>query len=128
MKSNPIDFNECSSNNGGCDVNADCTNTVGSYECHCNIGYFGNGIECSPCQADSYSLNETTCISCPENSISSLASTSILDCKCTLFNHYLDIETNICLPCALGFLVDEDSNVCQSIFFFFFFFFFFLFF
>jgi len=98
-------------------VNANCTNTVGSYECHCNPGYFGNGIVCSPCQANSYSFNETTCQICPENSTSSLASTSIIDCKCIAFNHYLDVPTISCLPCPLGFKVDEISNVCQGMFF-----------
>ena len=29
-----------------CDINAACTNTVGSYVCECNIGYAGNGSTC----------------------------------------------------------------------------------
>ena len=32
-----LDINECSTNNGGC--NQTCTNTNGSYECSCNIGF-----------------------------------------------------------------------------------------
>ena len=29
-----------------CDINAACTNTVGSYICDCNRLYAGNGFEC----------------------------------------------------------------------------------
>ena len=32
-----LDINECSTNNGGC--NQTCTNTNGSYECSCNVGF-----------------------------------------------------------------------------------------
>ena len=44
MKS--IDINECLTNNGGCDTNATCSNTIGSFECYCNSGYYGNGLSC----------------------------------------------------------------------------------
>ena len=42
-----IDINECLSNNGGCDINALCTNTIGNFNCSCNPGYSGNGFSCS---------------------------------------------------------------------------------
>ncbi|HRI71929.1 MAG TPA: EGF domain-containing protein, partial [Polyangium sp.] len=45
---NCTDINECSTNNGGCDVNATCTNTPGSRTCACNMGYMGDGITCTP--------------------------------------------------------------------------------
>jgi len=113
-----IDIDECSSGTNNCDVHANCTNTIGSYECKCKPGYFGNGTECSPCRENEYSFNETTCISCPENSKSELGSTSILDCKCTLFNNYLDNQTFTCVSCPPGFLWNENSSTCQSNFFF----------
>lgn len=43
---NCTDINECLTNNGGCDVNATCTNTPGSRTCACNPGYSGDGITC----------------------------------------------------------------------------------
>ena len=109
-----IDIDECSNNDGGCHSDANCINSIGSYECQCKPGYIGNGIECSPCNENEYSFNDTICLSCPENTISLSASSSILDCKCNSFNHYLDIENSICLPCEYGFKVDEMSNVCKS--------------
>ena len=112
MKS--IDINECLENNRECDINATCTNTIGSYECHCKPGYIGNGIECYICHEDQYSFNETMCLSCPQNTTSLQGSSSIIDCKCDLFNHYLHNQTSTCFPCEHGFKVDEDSNTCQS--------------
>jgi len=41
-----LDINECSTNNGGCDVQAICTNTPGSFSCSCKSGYYGNGFDC----------------------------------------------------------------------------------
>jgi len=35
------DINECATDNGGCDTNAICVNTIGSYLCFCKEGYAG---------------------------------------------------------------------------------------
>jgi EGF domain len=43
-----IDVDECDSNDTAtCSQNARCTNTRGSYICECNLGYNGNGFNCS---------------------------------------------------------------------------------
>ena len=39
-----VDINECASH--PCDVNANCTNTIGSHMCKCRTGYEGNGKRC----------------------------------------------------------------------------------
>ena len=43
------DVNECNRMEDNCDINAECTNTIGSYRCSCNMGYAGSGImsDCS---------------------------------------------------------------------------------
>ena len=41
------DVNECVLATHNCDVNANCTNTVGSFNCSCNTGYSGDGVNCS---------------------------------------------------------------------------------
>jgi len=42
-----IDINECAPGVHNCDVNAICTNTIGSYTCTCATGYMGDGFSCS---------------------------------------------------------------------------------
>jgi hypothetical protein len=41
------DLNECVVDNGGCSVNASCTNLPGSRTCACNPGYVGDGLTCT---------------------------------------------------------------------------------
>ena len=41
-----LDNNECELGTDLCDDNASCTNTKGSYECACNIGFQGDGRNC----------------------------------------------------------------------------------
>lgn len=39
----PVDINECELGTDECDANANCTNTIGSYNCTCNEGFTGEG-------------------------------------------------------------------------------------
>ena len=46
---NFCEIDECTIllNHGGCDTRATCTNNKnGTFHCSCNIGYFGDGINC----------------------------------------------------------------------------------
>ncbi|CAG0888055.1 unnamed protein product [Cyprideis torosa] len=40
------DIDECEARLHNCDPNAQCLNQQGSFQCQCNPGYIGNGIEC----------------------------------------------------------------------------------
>ncbi|CAB4011972.1 microneme MIC12 [Paramuricea clavata] len=42
-----LDINECVLRTHACSGNATCTNTVGSYTCHCKTGFTGNGFICT---------------------------------------------------------------------------------
>ena len=43
-----LDINECESDSlNDCDGNADCIDTIGSYNCSCSPGYEGNGFNCT---------------------------------------------------------------------------------
>ena len=39
-----LDIDECASI--PCDDNSMCTNTIGSFNCQCNMGFSGNGFYC----------------------------------------------------------------------------------
>ena len=41
------DVNECQNGEHNCDVNAQCNNTFGSFNCTCLQGYSGIGVNCS---------------------------------------------------------------------------------
>ena len=41
------DIDECGESTDTCAMNATCTNTPGSYQCSCNIGFTGDGTSCS---------------------------------------------------------------------------------
>ena len=41
------DVDECTDGTHGCNENATCRNLNGSYECTCNVGFYGNGIICT---------------------------------------------------------------------------------
>jgi cysteine-rich repeat protein len=42
------DIDECAATPSGCDLAADCTNTVGAFTCTCKPGYVGDGKVCTP--------------------------------------------------------------------------------
>ena len=44
------DINECASDRlNTCDENANCTDTIGGYNCSCKPGYEGDGFNCTGC-------------------------------------------------------------------------------
>ncbi|XP_076799587.1 uncharacterized protein LOC143444282 [Clavelina lepadiformis] len=45
------DVDECQRAND-CDLNASCSNRIGSYHCSCNNGYVGDGVSCSLLECD----------------------------------------------------------------------------
>ncbi len=41
------DVDECENEEHNCDVNAQCNNTFGSFNCTCLQGFVGDGVDCS---------------------------------------------------------------------------------
>ena len=42
-----IDINECELGGDECHMYATCTDTIGSFECFCNSGFEGDGVNCT---------------------------------------------------------------------------------
>ena len=42
-----IDIDKCASELDNCHENATCNNTFGSFECTCNAGFEGDGVNCT---------------------------------------------------------------------------------
>ena len=42
----PLDIDECAPETNPCDVNANCSNSEGSYSCRCREGFDGDGKNC----------------------------------------------------------------------------------
>ncbi|XP_022807921.1 uncharacterized protein LOC111344916 [Stylophora pistillata] len=51
------DINECSTKTHNCDVNAECNNTEGSFNCSCKVGFNGDGKKCTAFKAVFTNLN-----------------------------------------------------------------------
>jgi len=50
-----VDIDECAENNGGCNDQAVCSNTEGSFACTCNDGFAGDGFTCTGMSSSSLS-------------------------------------------------------------------------
>ena len=48
------DENECLMQTHNCNSFANCTNTVGSYECSCWYGYDGDGLNCNGIESSNF--------------------------------------------------------------------------
>ncbi|XP_069622657.1 sushi, von Willebrand factor type A, EGF and pentraxin domain-containing protein 1 [Ranitomeya imitator] len=109
-----------------CDVMASCkcgTHT-GQYECICEKGYYGKGLqyECTACPSGTYKTEGkpggvSTCISCPDpNHTSPPGSTSVEDCAC---KEGYEVDGKICkvvrcpelLPPENGYFI---QNICNN--------------
>ncbi|XP_022807757.1 signal peptide, CUB and EGF-like domain-containing protein 2 [Stylophora pistillata] len=51
------DVDECTTNTHYCDINAECNNTEGSFNCNCKVGFKGDGKKCTDlneCSTDAH--------------------------------------------------------------------------
>ena len=59
----PADIGECQLNLDTCHANADCIDTIGSYNCSCRSGYEGSGFNCTGKQVpDIVDVSHIMCI------------------------------------------------------------------
>ena len=92
----PTDINECAdTSENNCSSNANCTDTTGSYNCTCQIGYSGNGYTCDG-KFLMYRLSAVFCTMVPmyvqcirnDNIFNLSHSHNILQCVSTSFYNF----------------------------------------
>ena len=91
-----------------CDKNAECRNTLGSYNCHCKKGYYGNGQDC-------YNVNE--CVTgehdCHENALC-IDKIGSYSCPC---KHGYKKEGTKCIDideCEEGLSNCQQNSECRN--------------
>ncbi|XP_035666994.1 uncharacterized protein LOC118409788 [Branchiostoma floridae] len=52
--------NECADGTDNCHEQATCTDTIGWFNCTCNVDYYGDGVTCTECPAG-YTLHGNSC-------------------------------------------------------------------
>uniref|UniRef100_A0A8C4R8P3 EGF-like domain-containing protein n=1 Tax=Eptatretus burgeri TaxID=7764 RepID=A0A8C4R8P3_EPTBU len=84
-----------------CDGNAICYNTVGSFSCHCNSGFSGNGQECT--DVNECSVNNGGCSQLCHNNAGSF------DCSCHTGYQKDTTNQNACLGMLKAYYINECS-------------------
>ena len=105
-----------------CDPNARCNNTVGSFTCECNRGYYDMSLNvtgingsCLACAPSTYSqeLASTSCASCPLNASSPAASVARTNCTCNAgYAGAIGTEEGECARCEAGFFSGPGQTEC----------------
>ena len=104
-----------------CDLNATCSNTVGSFECACDAGFSGNGTHCEPVQCEvNSSVLEPQYIDC-ENGANATGVTGSCGCDCPkdesgllqFFGGFCGQDTDECTNTNVNRAVDNCNANAQ---------------
>ena len=107
-----IDDDECTNGKHDCDMNANCTNTIGSFECICNDGFLGDGKTCIS------NLITATCVynNFLVGSFVGNAPESLVSCPCNSSESCFSFEdsgTELC-GCLPGYIRKMDNQLCTG--------------
>jgi len=109
-----IDTNECGTD--PCDTNAQCRNTIGSFECECDAGFTGDGITCS--NGSGGITPEPTPVPTPDPTPDPTpAPNSVVTCNPSC-GHNANCQGTTCI-CDAGYVGDPlnfciDTNECGT--------------
>eukprot|EP00122_Pirum_gemmata_P014732 Pgem_evm1s13743 len=108
-----IQINECTDLTYGnnCNVNAQCTDTPGSFDCVCNALYVGNGTHCEPCPKGHVCDGGVNSIKC--NSQKQKNNKCLEDSDVCLLNSR-DLKCQRCTTQWKGERCEIDVNECAD--------------
>ena len=94
-----IDIDECTSQLDNCHENAACNNTFGGFECNCNAGFEGDGVNCTSKLVTFSGYERTEC---------SVCATYMVIFVSTVYMH-------VWSPCIIqhAFIQLADINECE---------------
>ncbi|KAK6195275.1 hypothetical protein SNE40_000740 [Patella caerulea] len=95
------EVDECSLVPAQCKNGANCTNTEGSYNCSCTLGYTGDDCDIPDCNANQ----------CENNSTCQVKDQKWM-CKC--LEYYFGDQCETAGPCTYGYCDDINTNICQQ--------------
>ena len=103
----PADIDECSIPIHSCHINASCSNTDGSYDCQCLLGFDGDGFICTSKKSHFVILNFTNVIM-----LFTLSFADIDECvmsnlnNCSMYANCTDTIGSYECTCSEGFTGD----------------------
>ncbi|KAK0067591.1 fibrillin-3, partial [Biomphalaria pfeifferi] len=130
-----VDINECILN-PSCPLHYHCVNTLGSYICKCDVGYYSTTTQCEACSPGTYGeecknqcqcdMTHSTCdpatgqCTCHQGWTGSLCDTDINECESsvcaeTSTAHWICLNTpgSFKCTCAIGYA--NKNNTCEDI-------------
>lgn len=104
-----METDECvNSSYNNCDINAQCSNTIGSFSCSCNSGYTGDGTTCvddDECSDGTHNCIETNAVC---NNVA-----GSFDCSCE--NGFFGDATVECKDCSATFNCHRSRSECGGL-------------
>jgi hypothetical protein len=113
-----MDIDECATSNGGCSVDATCTNGAGTFSCACKPGFTGNGVTCqacTTCAAGQYqtaactTTTDTACNTCPAGCAACSDGTT---CSACAPGYHL--AGNACVACSTCGAGQFQQSACTA--------------
>jgi hypothetical protein len=113
------DTNECNLINGDnkCNVNAECVNTDGSYQCVCNTGYTGEGSgqNCAPiADCDANPCDQDNTAACEEEELGGVPGLYSCKCKTGYTDTKCSADINECSAHNAGMNECDDNAICEN--------------
>ncbi|XP_062609553.1 uncharacterized protein LOC134271352 [Saccostrea cucullata] len=104
-------INECDSGANNCHKNASCQDMIDSYNCSCNIGFYGDGVNCTECNSTTFGDQCSETCSC--NAVGSINCDDITG-NCTCKDGWNGSNCDFTIECEAGANNCHKNASCQD--------------